>query len=797
MVDLTIGQVAAIIAFCIVIARAWCPTIGTFILAGQLRDRETAATWTVAAKHLQSSYWPLVLRSDAIRDHGVRKPVVLISLLLPLLSFLIAIVGVVTPLGLYESNEFRSKAVKADFEYMRDSSTFYTSMTMRDDKPFTRVCSLDGCYVPCPYTSDVTVIETDGLSSNCSLLGTIDPAVPDILREIYTSGTRYERTTISNYFDIEWRQTTTQYDRQLNNGTPVASGIYRRLETISLLDGARAVEGLVVDAREGRIGFRNHTIPSGYPLGVTWTEDLLFWEPDVECVDTNTTFDFEITTGSQTDAGVSVSKLRLTDRGGFVNINTTAPLDDQRNGVNQPDLNTRAYQAAWATNAFSMMFMNISNAGDQDKNVEPFEYIKSKIGKEFKMLTLDNDATYLTLGLTNDFGGHLATSATSNADDLYGNPWNITKDHFTGIRDLCQGTQPDASAKLNHTFVICNLIRGTPQRVDGGPENVFDDKSKWSSSLYACASAVKATVKSVTFFYNGTDARSENLVVKEIKEKEYASEDDMPLWGVEDSPLELEVFQPIWGIVDPAYDKFQNISTVRAKSLYLLGSGSLSQVRWELDPGFVHRNLPASIAPIGAFVTIFSSVANSLSPNDVVGKTSMSLWLKWRDLSRSADSASTILKLLWTDFVASAVVGTKGVLGARNAQPEHAADVSVVPLVHKIRYRWRYGIPAFLLLACMSLIAVVAALSLLTGRPNIEKMRYRVNQTSLGRVLTTLFEPQSSNFAMSTADWSKNKAEKHVDLGKNRPMAGLEPQPQIIAEDPSPEKTKASEIYKG
>ncbi|KNB16530.1 hypothetical protein FOXG_14368 [Fusarium oxysporum f. sp. lycopersici 4287] len=502
-------------------------------------------------------------------------------------------------------------------------------------------------------------------------------------------------------------------------------------------------------------------------------EDLLFWEPDVECVDTNTTFDFEITTGSQTDAGVSVSKLRLTDRGGFVNINTTAPLDDQRNGVNQPDLNTRAYQAAWATNAFSMMFMNISNAGDQDKNVEPFEYIKSKIGKEFKMLTLDNDATYLTLGLTNDFGGHLAT------------------------RDLCQGTQPDASAKLNHTFVICNLIRGTPQRVDGGPENVFDDKSKWSSSLYACASAVKATVKSVTFFYNGTDARSENLVVKEIKEKEYASEDDMPLWGVEDSPLELEVFQPIWGIVDPAYDKFQNISTVRAKSLYLLGSGSLSQVRWELDPGFVHRNLPASIAPIGAFVTIFSSVANSLSPNDVVGKTSMSLWLKWRDLSRSADSASTILKLLWTDFVASAVVGTKGVLGARNAQPEHAADVSVVPLVHKIRYRWRYGIPAFLLLACMSLIAVVAALSLLTGRPNIEKMRYRVNQTSLGRVLTTLFEPQSSNFAMSTADWSKNKAEKHVDLGKNRPMAGLEPQPQIIAEDPSPEKTKASEIYKG
>ncbi|RTE71281.1 hypothetical protein BHE90_014313 [Fusarium euwallaceae] len=792
MVDLTTGQVAAIIAFGIVVARVWCPTIGTFILTGVLQDRETAATWTVAAKHLQSSYWPLVLQSDATKDRGVRKPIVVISLLLPLLSLLIAVAGVVTPLGLYESNEPKSKSIRANFEYVRDSSTFFSSTSTRDDKPFTRVCTINLCYVPCPYTSDVTVIETDGASSNCTVLGSIDPNVPDILRNIYTSGTQYEKTTISNYFDIEWRQTTTQYDRQLNNGTPIASGLYRRLENVALLDSVRAVEGLIIDAKDGKLGFRNHTIPSGYPLGVTWTEDILFWEPDVECVDTNTTFDFEMTTGSQTNAGVSVSKLRLTDRGGFAKINKTDPLDDQRNGVNQPDLKMRAYQAAWATNAFTMLFMNISNAGSTDSDTEPFEYINSDIGKEFKIPSLDFDANYLTLGLTKDFGNHLGVRATSGPSDLYKNPWNITNENFIAIRDLCEGTKLDMFPKLNNTFVMCNLMRGIPQRVGDGPENVFDDQSQWSSSLYACASAVKATVKTVTFFYNGTEARSSNIEIKEIKDKEYAAEDDMPLWGVEDSPLELDVFPPIWGLVDPAYEKFQNISTVRAPSLYLLGSGSMSPIRWELDSGYVHRNLPASIAPIGAFFTIFESISNSLSPNDVVGKSSMSLWLKWRELSKSAHSASTIMKLLWTDFVASAVVGTKGVLGAGNAQPEDAADVSVIPLEHRIRYRWVYGIPAFLLLACMALIAGLAAFLRLAGRSNLDKMHYRLKQTSLGRALTTLVDPQSSNFVMSAGDWSKKNASKDIDLGVNGLVLNQEPQTQMTQEklEPSTSETR-------
>lgn len=35
-----------------------------------------------------------------------------------------------------------------------------------------------------------------------------------------------------------------------------------------------AVEGLIVDAEVGRIGFRNHTVPDGFVHGSRWDEDV-------------------------------------------------------------------------------------------------------------------------------------------------------------------------------------------------------------------------------------------------------------------------------------------------------------------------------------------------------------------------------------------------------------------------------------------------------------------------------------------------------------------------------------------
>jgi hypothetical protein len=43
--ELTVGHVAGIIAAGVVVVRFLCPAILTYILAGLLRDTETASTW--------------------------------------------------------------------------------------------------------------------------------------------------------------------------------------------------------------------------------------------------------------------------------------------------------------------------------------------------------------------------------------------------------------------------------------------------------------------------------------------------------------------------------------------------------------------------------------------------------------------------------------------------------------------------------------------------------------------------------------------------------------------------------
>ncbi|KAF7557985.1 hypothetical protein G7Z17_g225 [Cylindrodendrum hubeiense] len=773
MVELTVGYAAGIIAFGIVVAQLWCPTALTFILAGQLRDRETAATWTVAGKFLQSSFWPSLLQADSAKTRGVRRSIFLTTLSIPLIAILVSIAGIVTPLGLYERDELDDTYVPATFQYASDSSAFYSGTSRRRGLPFTRTCIYpSACYAPCPYTADVEVFVDDGLSVNCSSKYGTNTTVPNVLYEIYKSGTKDRKTTISNYFDIEWRQLTTQYNRELNNGTPYASGSFRLLQSFALDDSIQAVEGLVVDSKNGRIGLRNHTLPVGHSRGVMWSEDLLFLEPEVECVDTNTTIDFSISVGSVSDASasISISNVALTDRGGFVNLNTTDPSKDQRNGLNKPDLKTRAYQSAWLTNKNSMLLMNITDPTDKANGTTLFSRIDSKVDKTFRIHEpQDVQTDYKALGLIDDFSAHLIDSfAADDGDQIYSNTYGVTTADFD-----------DAT---------CNIIRGVPKRLDDGPGAIFEDGSKWSSPLYTCASAVKATIKTVTFFYNGTQETLDNLVIQKIEDKKYRDEKDMPLWGIEDWFYTLDQMQPIWGILNPALEDFQNISTIRAPSFYMVGSGEGGAAQI-LDTQQPLMNTPGSIVPIGAMQTIAtysSSMDFTVLPFDFTAKNSLSLWMKWKTLSSSADTVSSIMKLLWTDMASSAIVGTKGVLGAGNDDPDDAASINVLPVVHRVKYRWAFGIPAFMVLLCMGIIFLLTAASVVTGQSSVSALGHRLKQVAAGRVLTTIFHPDSSNFVMSPSNWSKINGGKVMEMTHGHAKKGGEGGPPFSSETPPP-----------
>ena len=61
-----------------------------------------------------------------------------------------------------------------------------------------------------------------------------------------------------------------------------------------------------------------------------------------------------------------------------------------------------------------------------------------------------------------------------------------------------------------------------------------DPGSNWSIPLYSYAAGVKATIKTMSFRFNGTDDLS-GLKVTEIVPKRYNDDASKPLWGVENS----------------------------------------------------------------------------------------------------------------------------------------------------------------------------------------------------------------------------------------------------------------------
>jgi hypothetical protein len=356
---------------------------------------------------------------------------------------LIAIAGIITPLGLYSAVAPASNVVPT-FYYAKDLSAFGISTPPRSNLSLARTCSSGHGFAQgpaaCPYTNDL-VIETGFGNGTVSFDFPHDLTtdVPDILREIYGSGTAGLRTTVSNYFDIEYRLYSTVTSKYRNNGSVFLVGAFRQMDSIILNDNVQPVEGLIVDTKNGGVGLRNHTLPADIGRGAAWEEDLLFIEPDTVCVDTNLTLDFTVSADISGDFAQNIS---LVDRGGFANLNKTYPFYDRDNGQQDPDLKGRAYKAAWMNNAWTMLYLNVTNSKNETSGLKSFSYLNSTVGKEFP-LEYSSLMQYDALGISSDFGNYLNLLGGDGGD--YPNPFNIDSGNFS---DICEFLVPHLYPRL-------------------------------------------------------------------------------------------------------------------------------------------------------------------------------------------------------------------------------------------------------------------------------------------------------------------------------------------------------------
>ncbi|KAL1976220.1 hypothetical protein VTN31DRAFT_2502 [Thermomyces dupontii] len=149
--------------------------------------------------------------------------------------------------------------------------------------------------------------------------------------------------------------------------------------------------------------------------------------------------------------------------------------------------------------------------------------------------------------------------------------------NFSDIGPLCSETNYNDVANLDNFAAACGLVYGTPKRADGKQSSpgVSEPGSDWSVPLYSCIMTAKATIKRVTFRFNGTDDLS-GIKITEINNKVYPDEGSKPLWGVERSEKRLVDVDPLWGLISSPYQGNISLYILRQESLYLPGrEGSL------------------------------------------------------------------------------------------------------------------------------------------------------------------------------------------------------------------------------
>jgi hypothetical protein len=358
------------------------------------------------------------------------------------MGILITAAGIVTPLGLYQVL-IAGTATQAPFDNLVDNSSFGYGTPPRSNLPFSRICGYlysFGGPTPCPFSDTVSIVTTfPNETVNYDYPNGYDTSVPDIIKTIYSSGTD-NGTTVSNYFDIQWRRYMTTSSSLINNGSQYLVSAFRSMESLILNNARQGVEGLVVDTVSGGIGLRNHTYPPNFVYGVTWEEDILFIEPETVCVDTNLTLDFTITSANSS----LIDKMVLTDRGGFVHLNTTYPVPDLSDPQKKPDLYGRAYKAAWLNNAYTAVYYNVTNPSNQSARIHAFSYLNSEMNKTFPIVLTSTTSIsgFDSLTLSPNFGGYLGSMSGTNVPNS-ANPYGIGSQNFSDICKLYSSSFSD------------------------------------------------------------------------------------------------------------------------------------------------------------------------------------------------------------------------------------------------------------------------------------------------------------------------------------------------------------------
>ncbi|KAF7297110.1 hypothetical protein MIND_00943900 [Mycena indigotica] len=440
----TVAQAATIINIIIAFLQY---TVGLSLIAlfiYFLPPINPAVAWNVIGRKLHSSLWPTLLRSDTLKGAGGR--VALFSMLSFVTTILVAVSGVIMPLGLSDGLDMCAPVRTVSATFVQDTSPLGLATSPRLDYLYGRICGAFSMVV-CPGGAVNTTV------------------IPQVIVDKFNS-------TPYGPFSMQFRR---YYNGTSGRNWTTSVPIVATTQSLILRTGIFAVGGLVVDFDNPGVGLWNHTLPVNLKRGATWAEDLIWLEPVSACTDTNLTIDYTLQNHNDV---IQVNDFNLTDRGGFYNLTHDYPILD-RDGQNNLDLQHHAYKGAVLSNFYTMMKLNLTRNASYAGRVSPLSWTKTNFfpGKSQPIPLL-----YL---------GQITT------------PDNITVTR-SDVQTACEGYGGQDIANISNVAVKCAMFLGPPQRTDGGDERVPADGSTWTQRMFTCAGSTRARMQRVEFSYNGT-----------------------------------------------------------------------------------------------------------------------------------------------------------------------------------------------------------------------------------------------------------------------------------------------------
>jgi hypothetical protein len=462
---------------------------------------------------------------------------------------------------------------------------------------------------------------------------------------------------------------------------PATLSQYSLLESFVLDNGTFATEGLIVSMTDTPgVGFWNFTLPSAQ-TGGNWSEEVLWLEPVTSCVNTNLTIDYRL--GS--DPYTTIETFNVTDRGGLYNFTSQYP-EYSRDGQNI-DLQAHAYKGAVIHNLYFMLTWGITPN-------------KSYDGRAFPL-----NESFVIPGILQYLGSGSLLNSTFNVTA------NAT-DYASEIDISCQGYGGQDNVNTTNVSVHCSLLLGPPQRTDGGDSNLYEASSQWQQALHMCSSSMRVKLQNVTFSYEGPP----DLTKLEFTRQDI-TDGQPPLWAMEKTDIALTDVDAYWGHVDDSYENDPNLWTVRANQFYVpAGASDL----WGVVSAGQPNTVPAAswTATYGLGVIDFTSIYS--------GEENYAVLRKWQAaINEDAEGGpAKITNMIWTDLVANNMIGS-----------DTRTTLLVSPSVPGLAYDYRYGVPAFMMLAIWAVLLAFGVVVVASGRVRLASLRVLLNHTSAGRII--------------------------------------------------------------